>query len=68
MTIPDRIALLRRELSRRGLDGCLVVTDDFHAPASPVFPSCPISWRSGFLRMACWPSTAAPSAPGCTAR
>ena len=30
MTIPDRIALLRRELSRRGLDGCLVVTDDFH--------------------------------------
>lgn len=30
MTIPDRIALLRRELSRRGLDACLIVTDDFH--------------------------------------
>ena len=30
MTTQERIALLRRELSRRGLDGCLIVTDDFH--------------------------------------
>ena len=113
MTIPDRIALLRRELSRRGLDGCLVVTDDFHgseyvgdhfktreylsgftgsAGTLVVLPDqaalwtdgryflqaerqlalrlkeVAISWRSSCPRTACWPSTAAPSAPGCTAR
>ena len=30
MTIPDRIALLRRTMAHRGLTACVVVTDDFH--------------------------------------
>ena len=31
MHITERLAALRRNMERRGLDGCVIVTDDFHA-------------------------------------
>lgn len=31
MTVTERLAALRRNMERRGLEGCVIVTDDFHA-------------------------------------
>lgn len=55
MVITERLATLRREMAQHGMNGYVVVTDDFHgseyvgdfsrpAPTCPALPAPPVRW------------------------